>query len=60
MTTMVDAERYSKEELADLFLKRWHIELDFRSIKCALKMDDPALPVAGDGGEGDLDAPAGL
>jgi hypothetical protein len=39
VTTMVDAELYSKEELADLFLARWNIELDFRSIKCALKMD---------------------
>jgi hypothetical protein len=39
VTTMVGAELYSKEELADLFLQRWHIELDFRSIKCALKMD---------------------
>jgi hypothetical protein len=39
VTTMVDAGRYSKEELADLFLKRWNIELDFRSIKCALKME---------------------
>jgi hypothetical protein len=39
VTTMVDGERYTKEELADLFLKRWHIELDFRSIKCALKME---------------------
>jgi len=39
VTTMVDADLYSKEELADLFLRRWNIELDFRSIKCALKMD---------------------
>lgn len=39
VTTMVDADLYSKEELADLFLERWNIELDFRSIKCALKMD---------------------
>jgi hypothetical protein len=39
VTTLVDGARYSKEELADLFLQRWHIELDFRSIKCALKMD---------------------
>jgi hypothetical protein len=39
VTTMVDGGRYSKEELADLFLKRWHIELDFRAIKCTLKMD---------------------
>src|SRR5262249_7526690 len=28
-----------KEGLADLFPERWNIELDFRSIKCALKMD---------------------
>jgi len=39
VTTLGDGVRYSKEELADLFLERWHIELDFRSIKCALKMD---------------------
>ena len=39
VTTMVDAEVYSKEELADLFLERWNIELDFRSIKCTLNMD---------------------
>jgi hypothetical protein len=39
VTTLVDGVLYSKEELADLFLERWHIELDFRSIKCALKMD---------------------
>lgn len=39
VTTMVDADLYRKEELADLFLKRWNIELDFRSSKWALKMD---------------------
>ena len=39
VTTMLDAELYSKEELADLYLKRWHIELDLRSIKDVLQMD---------------------
>src|SRR4029079_5889987 len=39
VTTMVDGDLYSEEELADLFLERWNIELDFRSIKCALKME---------------------
>ena len=39
VTTMLDAEGYTKEELADLFLKRWNIELDLRSIKCVLQMD---------------------
>jgi hypothetical protein len=39
VTTLVDGVRYGKGELTDLFLERWHIELDFRSIKCALKMD---------------------
>jgi Transposase DDE domain len=39
VTTMLDAERYTKEEVATLFLQRWNIELDLRSIKCVLQMD---------------------
>ena len=39
VTTMLDAEEYTKEELADLFLQRWNIELDLRSIKDVLQMD---------------------
>lgn len=38
-TTLLDAEEYTKEEVADLFLQRWNIELDFRSIKCVLQME---------------------
>ena len=36
---MCDGEAYTKEELADLFLQRWNIELDLRSIKDVLQMD---------------------
>jgi len=39
VTTMCDSEEYTKEELADLFLERWNIELDIRSIKSVLQMD---------------------
>jgi hypothetical protein len=39
VTTLLDAEAYPKQEVARLFLRRWDIELDFRSIKCALQMD---------------------
>ena len=39
VTTMLDAEEYTKEELADLFIERWNIELDLRSIKDVLQMD---------------------
>lgn len=39
VTTMVDAAAYSKEEIADLFIERWNIELDFRAIKCVMQMD---------------------
>ena len=39
VTTMCDGEAYTKEELADLFLQRWTIELDLRSIKGVLQMD---------------------
>ena len=39
VTTMRDGEAYTKEELADLFLQRWNIEVDLRSIKDVLQMD---------------------
>jgi len=39
VTTMLDGDAYTKEELADLFLQRWNIELDLRSIKDVLQMD---------------------
>ncbi len=39
VTTMLDAAADTKEELADLYLQRWNIELDLRSIKDVLQMD---------------------
>lgn len=39
VTTLLDAEVTTKEEVAQLFLQRWNIELDFRSIKDVLQMD---------------------
>lgn len=38
-TTLVDPAGYEKEEVADLFLSRWGVELDLRSIKCEMQMD---------------------
>jgi Transposase DDE domain len=39
VTTLLDGGEYTKGEVADLFLRRWDIELDIRSIKCDLHMD---------------------
>jgi Transposase DDE domain len=39
VTTMLDAMEYTKEDLADLFLERWNIELDLRSLKVVMQMD---------------------
>jgi hypothetical protein len=39
VTTLLDPVEYTKEELAELYLKRWHIELDLRSIKVVMQMD---------------------
>jgi hypothetical protein len=39
VTTLLDPIRYTKEEVADLFLRRWDIELDLRSIKVVMQMD---------------------
>lgn len=39
MTTLLDGEEYSREEVLDLYHERWHVELDIRSIKCVLGME---------------------
>jgi Transposase DDE domain len=38
-TTLTDAQTYPKADIAELYHKRWHVELDIRSIKQTLKMD---------------------
>ena len=39
VTTLLDTEAYPKEDLAELFFKRWQIELRLRDIKTVLGMD---------------------
>jgi hypothetical protein len=38
-TTLTDAKRYSAADVADLYHRRWHVELDIRAIKQTLQMD---------------------
>jgi hypothetical protein len=38
-TTLTDAREYPKDDIADLYHQRWHVELDIRSIKQTLQMD---------------------
>ena len=38
VTTLLDAELYSKEEIAQAFRCRWHAELDLRAIKQTMEM----------------------
>jgi hypothetical protein len=40
VTTLTDAERYSREEIAKLYRLRWHVELDLRNVKTSLRLDD--------------------
>jgi Transposase DDE domain len=39
VTTLTDATTYSTNELADLYYKRWDVELYFRDIKTTMGMD---------------------
>jgi len=39
VTTLLDCEIYKKSDLASLYRRRWHAELDLRSIKAVLGMD---------------------
>ncbi|MCC7107557.1 MAG: IS4 family transposase [Chloroflexi bacterium] len=38
VTSLLDATAYSREDIADLYHQRWHIELDLRSIKQTLHL----------------------
>jgi Transposase DDE domain len=38
-TTLLDAEAFTKDDLAQLYRARWHAELDLRSLKQVLQMD---------------------
>jgi len=40
VTTMTDSKRYPRETLGKLYRKRWHVELDLRSIKVQMHMED--------------------
>ena len=39
VTTMLDARKVCKAELAELYARRWHVELDIRNIKTTLGME---------------------
>ncbi len=39
VTTLVDADCYSKQELARLYFERWEIETNFRHLKQTMEMD---------------------
>lgn len=39
VTTLVDAELYSRRALTDLFCRRWEIETNFAHLKTTMKMD---------------------
>ena len=39
VTTLLDAEIYTKAKIASLYRQRWHAELDLHSIKVVLGMD---------------------
>jgi hypothetical protein len=38
-TTMLDAAEFTVEDLAELYCKRWQVELDIRSLKTHMQMD---------------------
>lgn len=38
-STLLDADEYPAEALADLYFQRWDVELDFRHLKTTMQMD---------------------
>ena len=42
VTTLLDVEAYPAAELAELYLSRWQIEVNFRHLKTTMGMEVPA------------------
>lgn len=40
VTTLTNPKRYSREALGDLYRQRWHVELDLRSLKVTMHLED--------------------
>ena len=40
VTSLLDAETYTREDIAELYHQRWHVELDIEAIKVRLGMDE--------------------
>ncbi len=38
-TTLLDAQRYTRDDLADLFLQRWEVETNIGHLKTTMKLD---------------------
>ncbi len=41
ITSLLDPQEYSAEEIGELFRRRWQAELNLRSLKMVLEMDGP-------------------
>jgi putative transposase len=39
VTSLTDAQTYTKDDIGDLYHQRWHVEIDIRAIKTMLGMD---------------------
>ena len=39
VTTLLDAFEFTKEDIAEIYFRRWNVELDLRSIKSVMQMD---------------------
>ena len=60
VTTLLDPQAYPKPELADLYRRRWQVELNFRHMKISMKMDILRCRTVERGDEGVGDVYAGL
>jgi putative transposase len=40
ITTLLNADEYTTEDIAELYHQRWHVELDIRAIKATMQMDE--------------------
>ena len=60
VTTLLNAEIYTKKDVGILYRKRWHVELDLRSLKVVLGIDMLGSKTPEMSAQGDWDGAVGI
>ena len=43
VTTLLDDFEFTKDDIAEIYFRRWNVKLDLRNIKSVMQMESPGI-----------------